>query len=197
MHQRVPQSTIQALCITSCLLWRMLQQTQRSIPVPFISSRIWPTPPHTRAFSTRQCHFLHQEHSGRKETVYLFHVEVMCHTIYIFMLTFMFTYIYAHAHEWKDVNILVICIVCILIWFFSPRMDDYNDPVHLERLSTLNFFQVEDLGAIMPTGQRSHNYTLEDYRINEWYYSWLPHTNKRQDGLTTYQVGRKDWVFLF
>lgn len=75
---------------------------------------------------------------------------------------------------------------------FAPRafrMDDYNDPVHLERFSTLNFFQVEDLGAIMPTGQRSHNYTLEDYRINEWYYSWLPHTNhQQQDKLTTYQV---------
>lgn len=74
---------------------------------------------------------------------------------------------------------------------FAPRafrMDDYNDPVHLERISTLNFFQVEDLGAIMPTGERSLNYTLEDYRINEWYYSWLPHTNKQQDELTTYQV---------
>ncbi|XP_066939738.1 uncharacterized protein [Macrobrachium rosenbergii] len=75
---------------------------------------------------------------------------------------------------------------------FAPRafrMDDYNDPVHLERLSTLNFFQVEDLGAIMPTEERSLNYTLEDYRVNEWYYSWLPHTNhQQQDKLTTYQV---------
>nr|XP_053642141.1 uncharacterized protein LOC128695490 isoform X1 [Cherax quadricarinatus]XP_053642143.1 uncharacterized protein LOC128695490 isoform X1 [Cherax quadricarinatus] len=79
---------------------------------------------------------------------------------------------------------------------FAPRafrMDDYNDPVHLERISTLNFFQVEDLGAIMPTGERSLNYTLEDYRINEWYYSWLPHTNKQQDELTTYQVN----LFLY
>ena len=68
-------------------------------------------------------------------------------------------------------------------------MDDYNDPVHLERLSTLNFFQVEDLGAIMPSGQRSRNYTLEDYRVNEWYFSWLPHSNhKQQDKLTTYSV---------
>ncbi|XP_050701571.1 uncharacterized protein LOC126987957 [Eriocheir sinensis] len=74
---------------------------------------------------------------------------------------------------------------------FAPRtfrMDDYNDPVHLERISTLNFFQVEDLGAILPQGQRSRNYTLEDYRINEWYYSWLPYTNQQQDELTTYQV---------
>lgn len=68
-------------------------------------------------------------------------------------------------------------------------MDDYNDPVHLERISTLNFFQVEDLGAILPKGQRSLNYTLEDYRINEWYYSWLPYVNRQQDELTTYQVG--------
>ncbi|KAK3876401.1 hypothetical protein Pcinc_018813 [Petrolisthes cinctipes] len=74
---------------------------------------------------------------------------------------------------------------------FAPRafrMDDYNDPVHLERISTLNFFQVEDLGAILPKGQRSLNYTLEDYRINEWYYSWLPYANRQQDELTTYQV---------
>ena len=67
-------------------------------------------------------------------------------------------------------------------------MDDYNDPVHLERISTFNFFQVEDLGAILPKGQRSLNYTLEDYRINEWYYSWLPYSNMQQDKLTTYQA---------
>ncbi|KAK7069808.1 hypothetical protein SK128_015419 [Halocaridina rubra] len=75
---------------------------------------------------------------------------------------------------------------------FAPRafrMDDYNDPVHLERYSTLNFFQVEDLGAILPSGQRSLNYTLEDYRVNEWYTAWLPHSNhQQQDKLTTYQV---------
>ncbi|KAF2348435.1 hypothetical protein FHG87_020808 [Trinorchestia longiramus] len=74
---------------------------------------------------------------------------------------------------------------------FAPRafrMDDFNDPVHMERTSTLNFFQVDDLGAIMPSGETSKNYTLEDYYINEWYYSWLPHVNQRQDGITTFQV---------
>ncbi|XP_076032342.1 uncharacterized protein LOC143020056 [Oratosquilla oratoria] len=74
---------------------------------------------------------------------------------------------------------------------FAPRafrMDDYNDPVHLERVSTRNFIQVDDLGAIPTEGMRSHNYTHEDYRVNEWYYAWLPHTNQRQDELTTYQV---------
>lgn len=48
--------------------------------------------------------------------------------------------------------------------------------------------QVGDLGAILPQGEFSKNYTLEDYFINEWYYSWLPHTNQRQDGITTFQV---------
>ena len=52
----------------------------------------------------------------------------------------------------------------------------------------LSIFQVDDLGAIKPSGETSKNYTLEDYYINEWYYSWLPHKNKRQDGITTFQV---------
>ena len=32
------------------------------------------------------------------------------------------------------------------------RADDYNDPIHLERISTLNMFETRDLGAI-PTGK--------------------------------------------
>ncbi|KAB7494640.1 putative G-protein coupled receptor [Armadillidium nasatum] len=67
---------------------------------------------------------------------------------------------------------------------FAPRafrMDDYNDPVHLERISTMNFIQIDDLGAIPLEGMKSQNYTLEDYRINEWYRTWLPHRNKQQD----------------
>ena len=68
-------------------------------------------------------------------------------------------------------------------------MDDYNDPVHLERFSTMNFIQIDDLGSIPRHGMRSQNYTLEDYRINDWYLkTWMPHTNKKQDGITTYQV---------
>ena len=38
---------------------------------------------------------------------------------------------------------------------FAPRTyraDDYNDPVHLERISTLNMFVTKDLGAI-PEGE--------------------------------------------
>ena len=34
----------------------------------------------------------------------------------------------------------------------SYRADDYNDPIHLERISTLNMFETRDLGAI-PTGK--------------------------------------------
>uniref|UniRef100_A0A6A7FUN2 G-protein coupled receptor 158 n=1 Tax=Hirondellea gigas TaxID=1518452 RepID=A0A6A7FUN2_9CRUS len=74
---------------------------------------------------------------------------------------------------------------------FAPRafrMDDFNDPVHLERTSTMNFIQIDDLGAIMPSGEMSKNYTMDDYIINDWYHSWLPHKNVRQDGLTTFQV---------
>ena len=36
----------------------------------------------------------------------------------------------------------------------SYRADDYNDPIHLERISTLNMFETRDLGAI-PTGKIS------------------------------------------
>merc|ERR1712156_107089 len=59
---------------------------------------------------------------------------------------------------------------------FAPRTfraDDYNDPIHLERISTLNMFVTKDLGAI-PDGNLGNNYTSDYYRINEWYKKWLP-----------------------
>ena len=48
---------------------------------------------------------------------------------------------------------------------FGPRTyraDDYNDPIHLERISTLNMFVTKDLGAI-PTGT---SFRLFDFYIN-------------------------------
>lgn len=53
---------------------------------------------------------------------------------------------------------------------FAPRtfrLDDFNDPVHLERISTRNTFSVQDLGAFPPS-QLSKDYTTDYYRINEW-----------------------------
>lgn len=53
---------------------------------------------------------------------------------------------------------------------FAPRTyraDDFNDPIHLERISTLNTFIVQDLGAVKPN--TSEDYTSGYYRINEWY----------------------------
>ena len=44
---------------------------------------------------------------------------------------------------------------------FAPRTyraDDYNDPVHLERISTLNMFVTKDLGAI-PDGEIDNFFT--------------------------------------
>lgn len=74
---------------------------------------------------------------------------------------------------------------------FAPRtfrLDDFNDPIHLERISTLNTFKVEDLGAIS-NGSLSADYSSEFYRINEWYSKWLPDkVEKRHDTKTTYQV---------
>ena len=68
-------------------------------------------------------------------------------------------------------------------------MDDHNDPVHLERVSTMNFIQVDDLGALPPHGMKSQNYTHDEYRINEWYRAWMKEqVVKKQDALTTYQV---------
>ncbi|KAF4518910.1 hypothetical protein B566_EDAN006748 [Ephemera danica] len=66
--------------------------------------------------------------------------------------------------------------------------DDFNDPIHLERISTLNTFTVQDLGAI-PNGSLSLDYTSGYYRINEWYRQWLPDNVKnRQDTKITYDV---------
>ncbi|KAJ8675045.1 hypothetical protein QAD02_010831 [Eretmocerus hayati] len=73
---------------------------------------------------------------------------------------------------------------------FAPRTfrsDDFNDPVHLERISTRNTFIAQDLGAI-PTGQVSKDYTQELYMINEWYHQWLPDLSERHDTKLTYQV---------
>lgn len=74
---------------------------------------------------------------------------------------------------------------------FAPRTyraDDFNDPIHLERISTLNTFTIQDLGAI-PNGSLSSDYTSEYYRINEWYKQWLPDNVKnRQDTKITYDV---------
>lgn len=74
---------------------------------------------------------------------------------------------------------------------FAPRTfraDDFNDPIHLERISTLNTFTVRDLGAIR-NDSLSTDYTSEFYRINEWYKKWLPDSVVgRHDTKTTYQV---------
>lgn len=76
---------------------------------------------------------------------------------------------------------------------FAPRTfraDDYNDPIHLERISTLNMFETKDLGAI-PTGKDSFNYTSNFYRINDWYKAWLPdnaHILQLHDTKTVYDV---------
>ncbi|KAL3277012.1 hypothetical protein HHI36_012374 [Cryptolaemus montrouzieri] len=73
---------------------------------------------------------------------------------------------------------------------FAPRtyrLDDFNDPIHLERISTLNTFTVHDLGAV-PV-DTSSDYASDYYRINEWYKKWLPdEVDKRHDTKTTYQV---------
>eukprot|EP00095_Tigriopus_kingsejongensis_P001165 maker-scaffold350_size199587-snap-gene-0.27 protein:Tk01165 transcript:maker-scaffold350_size199587-snap-gene-0.27-mRNA-1 annotation:"hypothetical protein SINV_01162" len=76
---------------------------------------------------------------------------------------------------------------------FAPRTyraDDYNDPIHLERISTLDMFITKDLGAI-PTGNDGLNYTSNFYRINDWYQAWLPdnaHILQLHDTKTVYDV---------
>lgn len=73
---------------------------------------------------------------------------------------------------------------------FAPRTyraDDFNDPLHLERISTLNTFIVQDLGAVVP--HTSNDYASAFYRINSWYKKWLPDkVAGRHDTKTTYQV---------
>ncbi|XP_063705468.1 uncharacterized protein LOC134834659 [Culicoides brevitarsis] len=74
---------------------------------------------------------------------------------------------------------------------FAPRTfreDDFNDPIHLAKISTMNTFDVRDLGAI-PAGASSSDYTTDFYKINEWYKLWLPDdVFNRHDTKTTYQV---------
>ncbi|CAG7835947.1 unnamed protein product [Allacma fusca] len=74
---------------------------------------------------------------------------------------------------------------------FAPRSfraDDFNDPIHLERISTLNTFIVRDLGSINSKSQ-TQNYTSEYYRINEYFTAWLPDkVNQRHDTKPTYHI---------
>lgn len=74
---------------------------------------------------------------------------------------------------------------------FAPRtfrMDDFNDPIHLQKISTMNTFDVRDLGAI-PADSLSKDYTTDFYKINEWFRLWLPDdVENRHDTKTTYQV---------
>lgn len=74
---------------------------------------------------------------------------------------------------------------------FAPRTyraDDFNDPIHLERISTLNTFTVRDLGAVSKD-TLSTDYTSDYFRINDWYKAWLPdNVVGRHDTKTTYQV---------
>lgn len=79
------------------------------------------------------------------------------------------------------------CILNCIFFFFIHRSDDFNDPFHLERISTLNTIEAIDLGAV-PNNSMSRNYTHPHYKINEWYYAWLPDLTKRQDSKTTYSV---------
>ncbi|XP_022919951.1 uncharacterized protein [Onthophagus taurus] len=73
---------------------------------------------------------------------------------------------------------------------FAPRsfrLDDFNDPLHLERISTLNTFIVQDLGAVKP--DTSSDYASIFYRLKNWYKTWLPDkVDGRHDTKTTYQV---------
>ncbi|XP_058452752.1 uncharacterized protein LOC131431196 [Malaya genurostris] len=74
---------------------------------------------------------------------------------------------------------------------FAPRahrLDDFNDPIHLHKISTMNTFDVRDLGAFSPDSI-SHDYSTDYYKINEWYKAWLPDiVQNRHDTKTTYQV---------
>ncbi|RWS29076.1 uncharacterized protein B4U80_10938 [Leptotrombidium deliense] len=73
---------------------------------------------------------------------------------------------------------------------FAPRafrVDDFNDPYHLQGTSTLNTIEATDLGAI-PLNSRSLNYTHDVFTINEWYKKWLPDLSKRHDSKRTYTV---------
>ncbi|XP_053945795.1 uncharacterized protein LOC128855140 [Anastrepha ludens] len=74
---------------------------------------------------------------------------------------------------------------------FGPRtfrLDDFNDPIHLQKISTWNTFDVRDLGA-HPPDMKSQDYTSDLYKINEWYKTWLPDdVEGRHDTKTTYQV---------
>lgn len=75
--------------------------------------------------------------------------------------------------------------------YFAPRTfraDDFNDPIHLEKMSTLNTFTVRDLGAFS-NESLTQDYTSKHYGTNEWYSKWLPdNVVGRHDTKTTYQV---------
>ena len=74
---------------------------------------------------------------------------------------------------------------------FGPRawrLDDYNEPTNWNREPTNRTIDIEDYGA-----GPQHNYTIEAYKINQWYTRWLP-DGKDMEGLDSvrkhsYDVG--------
>lgn len=69
------------------------------------------------------------------------------------------------------VNLTLTRCFTISLFSISPsficRADDFNDAIHVERMSTLNTFTVQDLGAFS-NESLSMDYTTDYYRINEW-----------------------------
>ncbi|OXU20878.1 hypothetical protein TSAR_014574 [Trichomalopsis sarcophagae] len=70
---------------------------------------------------------------------------------------------------------------------FAPRTfraDDFNDPVHIERISTRNTFTMQDLGAFPKIPVQTGFNGFQFFR----YKKWLPDDPTRHDTKMTYQV---------
>ena len=73
---------------------------------------------------------------------------------------------------------------------FGPRayrFDDYNDPTNWLREPTNHTIDITDYGA-----GPQNNYTIDAYKINQWYNKWLPDNDPAQDFKKhSYDVGIK------
>lgn len=76
---------------------------------------------------------------------------------------------------------------------FGPRafrFDDYNEPTNFLREPTNHTIDIVDYGA-----GPQNNYTQETYKLNEWYFKWMPDGwgQKRLDSIKKhdYNVGIK------
>lgn len=72
-------------------------------------------------------------------------------------------------HLYAAFSFYLFSLISVFSFF---REDDFNDPIHLERISTMNTFSAQDLGGF-PLDRESEDYTKTYKTMNDWFVSYI------------------------